>query len=93
MAVSAAKSYPPVVSGTIPSMSYSGGPVLRVPFLMNRMVAASSVLGLRMRLKTTNTDTLLCQMDIPGDSHAGNYYPITNLVTPDEVLVAQFDLS
>jgi hypothetical protein len=85
---STAKSYPPVLSGTLPSMSYAKGPVLRVPFLMNRMVAPSSVMKLRLRLKTTNTDTLLCQMDIPGDSHEDNYFPITNDVDPNQVLVA-----
>lgn len=86
------KLYPPVIAGTLPSMIYSKGPLLRVPFSMNRAVAASQVTGLRMRLRTTNTDTILCEVDLNVNTEAPNIYPITSTSTAEDSLVAVFSL-
>ena len=51
---------PPNISGTLPSFYNSGGTVnITVPFSMNKTVSFNEVWGFSLRIKTTNTDTVI----------------------------------
>lgn len=55
-----AKLNPPSISGTLPSFYSSGGAVtITVPFSMNKTVSFNEVWGFSLRIKTSNTDTVL----------------------------------
>lgn len=54
-----AKLYPPNILNSLPSFYKpgAGSGELSVPFLMNKTVSEAQIRGLKLRLKTTNTDT------------------------------------
>ena len=55
-----AKLNPPSISGTLPSFYNSNGTVdITVPFSMNKTVSFNEVWGFSLRIKTTNTDTVI----------------------------------
>lgn len=59
-----ARLYPPSIAGTIPSFYEKNGTVIvTVPFSLNKVVSVAAVSHCRLKIKRTDTDTLLGTVD------------------------------
>lgn len=65
------KLYPPIIGGTIPAFS---GDIIKVPFQMNKAVSLSQIHGFCLKIKTVQSNRLICDID------SNNFDAVNNIV-------------